>query len=85
MEQEKATTIRFKRGQAGADEIQEIVDEVLAELRDPNSDSARRAQQAGLDPKVLADARVSVTEEEAGIEPLTTLIVGITVGVNEAD
>jgi hypothetical protein len=68
--------LRFERG-APAAEVQAVVDDVLAELRDPASESARLAREAGFEPADAAGAQVSVGEEGQGIEPTTTILVGI--------
>jgi hypothetical protein len=71
---------RFARGEATAAEIEDVAREVLAELRDPDSEASEAARAAGLDPAVLTDARPEVTEGEQGVEPvLTTIVVGIAV------
>src|SRR6478672_9085648 len=68
----------FRRGDASADTLQEVVDEVLAELNSPDSDAAQAARAAGLDGQDLAGAEVQVTEGQQGAEPvLTTILVGI--------
>lgn len=74
--------LRFFYGEASGDELQAVVDEVLLELRDPGSEAAQQARQAGLDPHLLASADISVREEQQGLDPLlTTVLVGITVEV----
>src|SRR5688572_25695278 len=71
---------RFARGDATADEIQSVVDEVLAGLADPSSDAAAAARRAGAEPADLAGATVTVREGAQGAEPiLTTILVGIAV------
>src|SRR5690349_12188548 len=68
----------FRRGDASAEQLQEVVDEVLAELRAPDSEAADAARAAGLDGPDLAGARVQVAEGQQGAEPvLTSIIVGI--------
>ena len=70
----------FRRGDAGADELQQVVDEVLAELDEPDSETRRVAQEAGLADEDLAGVEVTVTEGQQGAEPvLTTILVGILV------
>jgi hypothetical protein len=70
----------FRRGDASADKLQEVVDEVLAELSAPDSEAAQAARAAGLDGQELAQAKVEVTEGQQGVEPvLTTILVGIIV------
>lgn len=71
---------RFERGDATATEIQDVAREVLAELREPDSEASAVAVASDLDPAVLDDARAEVTDGEHGAEPiLTTIIVGIAV------
>jgi hypothetical protein len=70
----------FQRGDASAEEIQVVVDEVLAGLSDAGSADARAASAAGLDPNAVAGAEVRVREGEQGAEPfLTTVAVAIAV------
>jgi hypothetical protein len=69
---------RYQRGDTGAEEIQAAVDETLTALRDPASDEARAA---GVDPAVLADARIEVREGAHGADPiLTPILIGISIG-----
>lgn len=76
---------RFQRGDTGAAEIQAAVDDVLAALADPGSDTARVAREAGLDPAQLDGAAVEVREGKQGAEPiLTTIVVGIAVKVGSS-
>lgn len=71
---------RYQRDGASAARIEEVAREVLAELTDPDSEASRAAGRAGLDPAVLADGRVKVTEGEQGAEPiLTTIVVAIVI------
>lgn len=73
--------LRFRRGQVSASEIQETVDQVLAELGEPDSEAAELAREAGLEPAELASASISV-REEPGFDPVTTaIIVGISINV----
>jgi hypothetical protein len=66
---------RYRRGDAGADEIQAVVDQTLAELR------ASAGGAAGLDPGLLADAAVEVREGAQGADPiLTPILIGISIG-----
>lgn len=72
---------RYERGDASAEQLQEVVDEVLEQLAAPDSDAARAARQAGLKPSDISAAGVRVREGEQGAEPvLTTIVVGIAVG-----
>jgi hypothetical protein len=74
------TTWRFRRGDATAREIQDVVEEVLSDLREPGTETDAAARAAGLDPAAVADARAEVTDGEHGAEPiLTTIVVGIAV------
>ena len=79
---EQTVKIEFERGQASAADLQAVVDEVLEELRNPESAAVARARNAGLDPAAVAKAHVSVKEEGEGFEPvLTAIVVGITIKV----
>jgi hypothetical protein len=74
--------LRYQRGDASADEIQEVVDEVLGELAVPSSEAAQEALAAGFDPGQLAGARVTVREGAQGAEPfLTAVLIGIVVSL----
>ncbi|HZN18720.1 MAG TPA: hypothetical protein VFB84_11180 [Micromonosporaceae bacterium] len=74
---------RFARGDATAYEIQSVVDDLFAYLREPSSDQARAARRAGVEPAALAGATVRVREGEHGAEPLlTTILVGIAVSAS---
>lgn len=76
---------RYRRGDASADELWGVVDEVLRELSQPDSEAARTARSAGLRPDELSDVRVEISEGEQGAEPiLTTIIVGIAVKAGSA-
>jgi hypothetical protein len=73
-------TWRFQRGDATASQIQDVAQEVLAELHRPGTEANTAARTAGLDPGTLTDARADVTDGEHGVEPvLTTIVVGIAV------
>jgi len=77
---EQSVEWRFGRGDAGADEIQASVDEIVAHLADPESEEARAARAAGLDPGDLGEVTVDVREDRQGAEPiLTAIVVGIAV------
>jgi hypothetical protein len=74
--------LRYQRGDASADAIQEAVDEVLRELAVPGSEAAQEALAAGFDPGQLASARVTVREGAQGAEPfLTAVLIGIVVSL----
>ena len=67
--------MRFRRGQVGARQLQDEAQRVLQELTDPGSDTAERAREAGLSASVLASAEVALTEEQQGLDPVTTTIL----------
>src|SRR6478609_11754289 len=71
----------FRRGDASADKLQDVVDEVLAELQSsPHSNGAQLAKAAGLGEEDLAGAKVQVREGQQGVEPvLTTIFVTLVV------
>jgi hypothetical protein len=74
-------TLSFRRGDASAQELQEVVDALLRELDDGASQAAEAARAAGLDARALAGARVTVREPVQGADSvLTEILVGITVG-----
>lgn len=71
---------RFQRDAASAAQIQRFAREVLAELDAPDSEAARAAAAARLDPADLAGAEIQVVEGEQGLEPvLTTILVSLVV------
>ena len=71
---------RFDRGDAGVDEIRAALQEILAELADPASETAGAARAAGLSEADLAGATVEVREDGPGAESiLTAIVVGIAV------
>ena len=74
--------MEFRRGDSSADQLQTVVDEVLAELRSPDSEAAQAARDAGLAVDDVARAQVEVREGQQGLEPVsTTIIVGIAVSI----
>lgn len=82
MAEKTGVELRYQRGDASADEIQGVVDEVLRELSFPGSEAAQEASAAGFDPGQLADARITVTEGAQGAEPfLTAVLIGIVVSL----
>lgn len=82
MVEKTGVELRYQRGDASADEIQEVVDEVLHELAVPGSEARLEALAAGFDPGQLASARVTVKEGAQGAEPfLTAVLVGIVVSL----
>jgi hypothetical protein len=71
---------RYQRGDASAAQLQEVVDEVLQQLAESDSEVAHAARAAGLGPAELSGVRAEIREGEQGAEPvLTTIIVGIAV------
>lgn len=73
--------LRYERGEWSAAELQSTVDEILTELNDPDSEAAGAARSAGLDPAELTGAAVHLREAEQGLEPFTTILVGIAVNL----
>ncbi|WP_020390790.1 hypothetical protein [Kribbella catacumbae] len=72
--------LRYVRGDAGAEKIQAVVDEILAELSDPASEAAAAAVAADVRIDEVDRAEVVVTEGSQGLDPiLTPIIIGITV------
>jgi hypothetical protein len=71
---------RYQRGDASAAQLQEVVDEVLEQLAEPDGDVCNSVRAAGLEPAELSGVRAEVREGEQGAEPvLTTIVVGIVV------
>jgi predicted TIM-barrel fold metal-dependent hydrolase len=60
-----------------------VVDETIADLRDPTDVIARRARELGLDPAQISNAGVQIEEDRQGADPIFTMIV-VTLGVNVA-
>ena len=80
--QRSVTERAYRRGDATAYELQEVVDEVLGELAAPDSEASRAAAAAGIRREDLAEAQVFVREGQQGAEPITTtILVGIAVKV----
>jgi hypothetical protein len=75
------TVIFVKRGAKSAKTLQPVIDEVLRELHDPNSESSKRASTAGMELAELASMDVKVREPRQGIEPVSTIVVTIAVGL----
>lgn len=70
--------LRYQRGDAGADEIQAVVDETLTALRGPGDGEA---EAVGIDPDLLAGATIEVREGAHGADPiLTPILIGISIG-----
>jgi len=77
---EQTVQWRFARGDAGADEIQSTVDEILVQLSDSASEAWDAARAAGLEPAGLGEVQIEVREGAQGAEPvLTTILIGIAV------
>jgi len=71
---------RYERGDASADQLQGVVDDVLEQLTQPDSEAATAARAAGLEPAGHAAAAVEIREGAQGAEPvLTTIVVTIAV------
>jgi hypothetical protein len=69
---------RFERGDAGADEIQSSVDEILAQLTDTTSEASGAARAAGIELGGLEGVTIQVREGRHGAEPiLTTILISI--------
>jgi hypothetical protein len=80
---ELMSVMTFRRGDTTAQELQQIVDEVLAELAEPDSEAARSARSAGVELGDLTGAQVLIREGEQGAEPiLTTILVGIAISAS---
>lgn len=73
--------MRYRRGDATADEIRAVADDLIRELADPTSEAGAEAMAAGIDPASVRGAvTVEVEETAQGAEPfLTAVLVGITV------
>ena len=54
---EPMSVMTFRRGDTTAQELQQIVDEVLAELSEPDSEAVRSARAAGVKPQDLTGPR----------------------------
>lgn len=77
--------LKFRRGDASADELQAVVDEVLAELAVPGSEADRDVRDVGLEPGDLGAAAITVREGEQGADPFTmSIIVSIVVSAGSA-
>ncbi|MGH8572538.1 MAG: hypothetical protein ACREX8_08185 [Gammaproteobacteria bacterium] len=71
---------RYQRGDASAEQLQVVVDDLLAQLAEPDSEVAQAARAAGLMPAELVGLRAEVREGEQGAEPvLTTIVISIAV------
>ncbi|MGH3915183.1 MAG: hypothetical protein ACRDTC_17520 [Pseudonocardiaceae bacterium] len=70
----------YQRGDASAVELQDVIEEILGELAEPDSDAAHAARAAGLEPAELSGVSAEVREGAQGAEPiLTTIVIGIAV------
>ncbi len=71
---------RYQRGDASAEQLQEVVDEILQQLAEPDSEVAHAARAAGLQRAEFAKVSATIREGAQGAEPvLTTIVVGIAV------
>jgi hypothetical protein len=77
--------LTFASGKAPIDEIQEELDAISKELRDPNSDAARRAAELGVDPSQLPsfEAKVETKQGFAGADILIQIGIAIAKDVAE--
>lgn len=76
--------LRYQRGDASAAQLQEVIDEVLEQLAEPDSEAANAARTARLQPVELSGIRVEVREGGQGAEPVsTTIVVGIAVAAGK--
>jgi hypothetical protein len=72
--------LTFRRGDQGAEQLQEVIDEVLAELADPSSEAAEAARAAGMDVEEMSGVAVQVREDAQGAVPfLTEILIGIAI------
>ena len=76
---EQTVQWRFARGDAGADEIQSTVDEILVQLSDSASEAWDAARAAGLEPAGLGEVQIEVREGAQGAEPGIAVKAGSTV------
>ena len=67
--------LKFRRGDASAEDIQDVIDTVLVELTDNRSDAFRAALAAGLTPEELDGIEIRVEEDGHGLDPITAAIV----------
>jgi hypothetical protein len=81
MSDSNGNVIFVRRGAQSAKTLQPVIDEVLRELHDPNSETSKRASTAGFKSTELADIDVKVREPKQGIEPVSTIVVTIAVGL----
>lgn len=65
--------LRFRVGQAGAEQLQRAVDDALEQLRAQVDDGGQPG--GDWDRAELADLRVRASESEQGVEPLLTAVV----------
>jgi len=69
------TELKFERGDAGANALQEVLDEIAVELRTPNSEADAAAKEAGLDSAELADIQLVAREDAQALDPLSAAIL----------
>jgi hypothetical protein len=80
----KPVKLLFEPGNVSADDLEETIDEILADLRDPLSDTASLARKEGLDPAVIGAGTVTVEETDQGIGVLAAaILVGIAIEVTK--
>jgi hypothetical protein len=63
---ESVTELKFKPGQATVDELQEVIDDVLAALQDPDSEASAAAQKAGIARDDVIELGVTAREDKPG-------------------
>ena len=85
METGETTAIRFRRGKASAEAIEKVVQDVLAEIGVPGSESAKRAEpltEDGVKLETLAQVPVFVEEEQQAFDATTTtIVIGVATGL----
>lgn len=78
----QGVVLHFGRGQASPDEIQAVVDEVLAECREGKTEANSHAEAARISPNELRRATVTVSEDRHGADPtVVAIIVAVTGGL----
>jgi len=77
--------LRYRRGSASADVISAEVQEILADLDNPDSELTKSVRDLGIDVADRSAVTIRVREGGQGFEPfLTPIIVGITVNASTA-
>ncbi|SRR5579862_3724362 len=71
VEQTTTQALRFKLGQASGSQLQEVIDDVLRELRT----QIEQSPDTDTDLRELSALQVEVHEDREGIEPILTTIV----------